>query len=106
MAIRVTKTFTRPSGSTPLYRDKVMVDNLDLFASYVKAVYVDTGLRTSFIREESPDGLTVRYITEWRDQAAYDQFLNDAQCKAMYDLRRAHNLANNITSGPPTVETL
>jgi len=99
MAIRVTKTFTRPSVDTPLYRDEDMI-------AYVKQTYIDTGLRISFTRTESPDGLTVNWITEWRDQAAYDQFLNDTKCKAMYELRRAYNLANNITSGPPTVETL
>jgi len=106
MAIRVTKTFTRPSKDIPLYRDEVMSENPDLFASYVKVAYVDTGLRTNFVREESPDGLTVKYITEWRDQAAYDQFLNDPQCKGMFDLRRAHNKANSITTGQGTVENI
>lgn len=98
MAIRVTKTFTRPSKDTPLYRHE---DN-----SHIDATYVTTGLRTSFVREESPDGLTVKYITEWRDQAAYDQFLNDAQVKAMFELRRAHNTANSIATGPGVVETI
>lgn len=106
MAIRVTKTFTRPTADTPIYRDDVMVENLDPFALYVKEVYVDTGLRTSITRTESEDGLTVRYITEWRDQAAWDQFLNDTQCKAMFEKRREHNLANNIISGPGVVESI
>lgn len=100
MAIRVTKTFTRTSTGQPLYEIS------EEFRTHLDTTYITPGLQTNRSFNVSENGLTINYVTEWRDQAAYDQFMNDPVCKEMFALRKAYNQTNNITTGPGTVESI
>lgn len=98
--LRATKVFVRANTNTSWF------EPTQTFKDYNKQTYTDTGLRLSTDRNVSVDGLTKTVITEWKDQAAYDQFLNDSVCKEMFALRQTYNQANGITTTPASTESI
>lgn len=100
MSIRVTKTFVRPNTETAFYRP------VQAYRSYVDSTYVEPGLRLSQSATLSDDQLTRTIVSEWKDQASYDQFLADPVCQEIFRLNRRYNRNHGITTSPATIETV
>jgi hypothetical protein len=103
--IRRTKTWTRPNTSVKFHKSD------SEFSAYIKETYIDTGKRLSKDKILSEDKLTLTLVTTWVDQAAHDEFVNDARVHADVVSRKSYNTANGIqnTNTEPahaTVETI
>jgi hypothetical protein len=94
-------TFTRPNTTLPFYRATEAAKN------YQKATYEDTGKRVNFEYQLSQNGLVLSLISNWKDQAAYDEFYNDSQNQTLlFGPRQAYCQANGITVTPNVVVTV
>lgn len=94
MAIRVTRTFTRPNTEVPFYL------TTPEWRAYSKANYATTGIRTEARTHESPNGLVRTIITVWTNRAAFDAFMADPNVQTLLlNPRQAYCDANNIAVG-------
>ncbi len=95
MAVKTVTTWIRPNRDVLFYQlDPAWLD-------YHDRTYIQTGLRISTSKEISPDKLSLKITTVWKDMAAVTQFREDPQTVALlFEPRVAYNEAHSIVYSP------
>ncbi len=99
MGIQVIRQFRRPSVEVPFHQ--VLMDSV--YFEYMKSTYKETGKLTSIDMRQSEDMMTLTATYVWRDQEAYDEYLNDPTCVAYMNKVKNYNLDNNIIVEPKLI---
>jgi len=88
--IRSTVIFTRLNTSVDWY------NVTEEYKNYVKTNYVDTGKKTVGYYIISEDGLIKKWVSDYLDQEAKDQWNSDLKIKALVIEREKYSMKNNI----------
>jgi quinol monooxygenase YgiN len=91
MPIRSTRTLTRPNTVVSFFKSS------DAWKTYLKDTYQETGLQLSVNVSHSNGGTVSTVTAVWKDQAAYNAYMNDPKVQQMFlTPRAAHAAANDI----------
>ena len=101
MPIKSTRTLTRSNKSVSFYQSS------NEWRSYLKETYQDTGLQQSVVVSHSDGGKIATVTAIWRDQAAYNAYMNDPKVHSMFLTPRAeHAAANGIVISDFQIELI
>ena len=101
MPIRSIRTLTRPNTNIPFF------ESSDDWKIYLKETYQDTGLQQFVQVSHSNGGKTAKVTAVWRDQAAYNAYMNDPKVQSMFLTPRAeYSAANGIVISDFQIELI
>lgn len=101
--IKVNRTYTRPEIDTPWHLDQPFEAELytQEFKDYVQATYGEALLQIS--NTVSEDLWTLTFESVWTSEEAYQTYLVDPICVAVWEKRDAHNATFEIETSPAVI---
>lgn len=91
MPIRSIRTLTRPNTTVKFYESSAE------WKTYLKETYQNTGLQTSVQVSHSNGGTVATVTAIWKDQAAFNSYMNDPKVQQLFfNPRDEYSSANGI----------
>lgn len=102
--IIATRLYIRTDISVPWHIDQPFENSIhpNEFKNHVANAYGNKKTHQSYTL--SDDGLTLTFQSVWVSLEAYQEYMNDPICMAVFNRRTAHNTQFRIINNPATIE--